>query len=180
MGLHVCHGGNQVTTPHDRDRKTPPSIAEDAPHDPKAVIEELVEQSGALTALLITRDGHVISVAGSVSYLDTTAMAALVAAMFAATREVARMVGENQFSIMLQQGRTRHVHISLVTDTVMLVVVFEDYQRIGRVRHTARRVGDRLIPLLDSASEKPRELLVEAPHFKEYALGLIDSIFEAH
>jgi predicted regulator of Ras-like GTPase activity (Roadblock/LC7/MglB family) len=106
-------------------------------------------------------------------------MAALVAGMFSATREVARMVGESQFSILLQQGQTRHVHISLVTQAVMLVVVFEDYQRIGRVRHAARRAGERLIPLLELGNEKPMELLAEAPRFKEYALGLIDSIFES-
>jgi predicted regulator of Ras-like GTPase activity (Roadblock/LC7/MglB family) len=153
-------------------------VTENAENIPKATLVEMLEQSGALTALLITKEGHVVTVAGSVSYINTTAMAALVAGMFSATREVARMVGESQFSILLQQGQTRHVHISLVTQAVMLVVVFEDYQRIGRVRHAARRAGDRLIPLMELDNEKPRELLAEAPRFKEYALGLIDSIFE--
>jgi len=175
-----------MTNQRDSDPKIPlsdPKIPLSDPKiplsDPKAVLAEMLEQSGALTALLITKEGHIVTVAGSVSYINTTAMAALVAGMFSATREVARMVGETQFSILLQQGQTRHVHISLVTESVMLVVVFEDYQRIGRVRHTARRAGDRLVSLLDSAGEKPKELLVETPRFKEYALGLIDSIFES-
>jgi hypothetical protein len=89
------------------------------------------------------------------------------------------MVGENQFSILLQQGETRHIHISLVTTAVMFVVVFEDYQRIGRIRHAARRAGDRLVPILSASNEIPQELVAGAPKFKEYALGLIDSIFEA-
>jgi predicted regulator of Ras-like GTPase activity (Roadblock/LC7/MglB family) len=145
---------------------------------PKMVLKDMLTQSGALTALLVSKEGHVIAVSGSVSYINTTAMAALVAGMFSATREVAKMVGETQFSILLQQGQTRHLHISLVTEAVMFVVVFEDYQRIGRVRHAARRAGERLIPLLELAGEAPRELVAEAPRFKEYALGLIDSIFE--
>lgn len=114
--------------------------------------------------------------AGDTSYLNTTAMAALVAGMFSATREVARMVGEQQFSILLQQGESRHIHISLVTDSVMMVIVFEDYQRIGRVRHEARKTGDKLVKMLTKKSTDAAEDL-SVPEFKEYALNLIDRIF---
>lgn len=105
-------------------------------------------------------------------------MAALVAGMFSATREVARMVGEKQFSILLQQGENRHIHISLVTDSTMMVIVFEDYQRIGRVRHEAKKAGEALAKLLAArggAEEAKKEISV--PQFREYALNLIDSIF---
>ena len=78
------------------------------------VLCSLIKGGGALTALLITRQGNMLASAGETSYLNTTAMAALVAGMFAATREVARIVGEPQFSILLQQGEKRHIHISLI------------------------------------------------------------------
>ncbi len=143
---------------------------------------DLVNDSGALTALLITKQGHAIAEAGDTSYLNTTAMAALIAGMFSATREVARMVGESQFSILLQQGSNRHIHISLVTDSVMMVVIFEDYQRIGRVRHEARKAGEKLMSSLRTNESRvtpqvAAELCV--PEFKEYALNLIDRIFTA-
>jgi len=143
---------------------------------------DLVNDSGALTALLITKEGHAIAEAGDTSYLNTTAMAALIAGMFSATREVARMVGESQFSILLQQGSNRHIHISLVTDSVMMVVIFEDYQRIGRVRHEARKAGEKLMASLRTnesrvTAQVAGELCV--PEFKEYALNLIDRIFTA-
>ena len=138
----------------------------------------LVKTSGALTALLITKEGHGIAEAGDTSYLNTTAMAALVAGMFSATREVARMVGEQQFSILLQQGETRHIHISLVTNSAMMIVIFEDYQRIGRVRHEAKKMGALVGQVLAKGTDKAKvseELSV--PEFKEYALNLIDRIF---
>ncbi len=141
---------------------------------------DLVTDSGALTALLITKEGHAIAEAGDTSYLNTTAMAALIAGMFSATREVARMVGENQFSILLQQGSNRHIHISLVTDSVMMVVIFEDYQRIGRVRHEARKVGERLVGSLRTNESRVSAQVagdLSVPEFKEYALNLIDRIF---
>lgn len=139
---------------------------------------ELVKNAEAMTALLITKEGTGLAEAGDTSYLNTTAMAALVAGMFSATREVARLVGEEQFSILLQQGETRHIHISLITDRAMLVVVFEEYQRIGRVRHEAKKVGNQIIELLepgDKESEAKDD--IQLPEFKEYALNLIDRIF---
>jgi len=154
------------------------TMAQEVADNPTAQAElyDLVNASGALTALLISKEGHAMAEAGDTSYLNTTAMAALVAGMFSATREVARMVGEQQFSILLQQGENRHIHISLVTDSFMMVVVFEDYQRIGRVRHEARKSGDKLVKTLSRrGTEKADDLSV--PEFKEYALNLIDRIF---
>lgn len=144
----------------------------------RSALDSLVDASGALTAMLITREGIGIAEAGDTTYLNTTAMAALVAGMFSATHEVARMVGERHFSILLQQGENRHIHISLVTPTTMMVIVFEDYQRIGRVRHEARRASSTLSESLssrDRRSEAGEEISV--PAFKEYAMNLIDRIF---
>jgi predicted regulator of Ras-like GTPase activity (Roadblock/LC7/MglB family) len=133
----------------------------------------------ALTALLVTKEGIAIAEAGDTSYLNTTAMSALVAGMFSATREVARMVGETQFSILLQQGENRHIHISLIADSTMLVVIFDDYQRIGLIRYEARKscpqIEEALIAEHNLAGTK---LEIGTPHFKEYALNLIDRIFE--
>jgi len=137
----------------------------------------LNEDAGARTTLLITKEGNCIAIAGDISYLDTTALAALIAGMFSATREVARLVGEDQFSILLQQGEKRHIHISLVTDSAMMVVIFEDYQRIGRVRHEARKAGIEIAEiLLPGKVGEEKEISVD--RFKEYALNLIDRIFE--
>ena len=144
----------------------------------KVPLETLVAETEALTALLITKQGTVITEAGNTESLNATAMAALVAGMFSATREVARMVGEKQFSILLQQGETRHIHISLVTDSAMMVVVFEDNQRIGRVRYAAKKVGEELARILTEEDERrTTHSDLSVPQFKEYALNLIDQIF---
>ncbi len=152
-------------------------------HNPRSPLAkqlaDLVDRSGAITALLITKEGHNVAEAGDTTYLNVTAMAALVAGMFTATREVAIMVGEEQFSILLQQGETRHIHISLVTNSVMMVIIFEDYQRIGRVRHEARRIGTNLLEIIHARDKEPNpaEQDLSVPEFKEYALNLIDRIF---
>lgn len=144
------------------------------------VLSDLTADSGALTVLLVTRQGIVLASAGNTAYLNTTAMAALVAGMFSATREVARMVGEDQFSILLQQGEKRHIHISLIGEETMMVIVFEDQNRIGMIRLNARRAADRLARELSSAAERSQASDdLALPQFREYALNLIDRIFES-
>lgn len=144
----------------------------------KQILSQLVERSGALTTLLITKDGVSIEQSGDTSYLNTSAMAALIAGMFSATREVARLVGEEQFSILLQQGENRHIHISLVYNATMMVIIFEDYNRIGLVRYEARKAAEALSEALKQEEKPGNADEISAPEFKEYALNLIDRIFE--
>ncbi len=146
--------------------------------DLKRILSDLVAKSGALTSMLVTKEGISIIEAGDTSYLNTTALAALVAGMFSATREVARLVGEKQFSILLQQGENRHIHISLIHDSTMMVIIFEDYQRIGLVRHEARRTGEVLNRIMTQGDQPHDAREIGTPQFKEYALNLIDRIFE--
>lgn len=168
--------------------------------DVDPIIANLCHEVKPITILLITRQGTVISEAGDAESINTTAMAALTAGMFSATREVAKMVGEQQFSILLQQGEKRHIHISLVTEDAMMVIVFEDYRRIGMVRVEAKKAGLKLIDIANREKAKDmappnvgtdnrgkgvsqtnstagKDEKISTPEFKEYALNLIDQIF---
>lgn len=154
----------------------------DARSAPEArrLLDELVGACGAVNAILVGKDGALLGEGGDSTSMNTTAMAALVAGMFSATREVARIVGESQFSILLQQGEKRHIHISLVDPATMMVIVFEDQARIGRVRLEAKRSGERIAQHLARRGPQtslPAEL--SSPQFREVALNLIDSIFLA-
>ena len=145
------------------------------------ILAELVTNSNALTTLLISRQGTVLATGGDSGYLNATAVAALVAGMFTATREVARLVGENQFSILLQQGELRHIHISLVSGGSMMVVIFEDHNRIGMIRHHAKKAAEKIADLAkEPAHSGDPTAEISLPKFKEYALNLIDRIFEPH
>lgn len=144
----------------------------------KDAIDDLLERTGARTAMLVTREGYNVVDSGDVSSLNTTAFAALAAGMFSATREIARMLGEKGFANLLQQGENRHIHISMVKDTMMLVVIFTEIERIGKVRFEARKTTARIEALLDAKPEKEDlHKALHTPEFKDYALQLIDRIF---
>ncbi len=143
------------------------------------LLSQLVQDTEALTALLISRHGICLGQSGNGTKLNATALAALVAGMFSATKEVANIVGEEQFSILLQQGEKRHIHISLIGNKSMMVIVFENYSRIGRVRLAAKKASRPLVELLNENRAKAEDAAqdLSIPDFKEYALNLIDQIF---
>ncbi|MBI5509666.1 MAG: roadblock/LC7 domain-containing protein [Deltaproteobacteria bacterium] len=148
-----------------------------------AILDSLVSECALRTVALVTRDGSLVTSRGDVSYLDITALAALLGGMFSATREVAKLVGEKHFSILLQQGEKRHIHISLVTNDFMLALIFEDVGKIGMIRTVTRRIAGRVGELAamdwtpsadEPASQEPAK---RSSEFREYALDLIDRIF---
>ena len=69
----------------------------------KALIR-IIKESEAKCALLVDKDGHLITRQGFTHTLDTTALAALLAGSFASTKEIARLVGEPEFSVLFHQG----------------------------------------------------------------------------
>ena len=58
------------------------------------LLTKLIKGAEAKCALLVDKDGHLITRQGFTHSLDTTALAALLAGSFASTREIARLVGE--------------------------------------------------------------------------------------
>lgn len=138
-------------------------------------LSQLNQDAEARTTMLITRQGNCLVSVGDLSYLNVTAISALVAGMFSATQEVARLVGEDHFSILLQQGEKRNIHISLVDGTIMLLIIFDDFMAMGKVRYIARKA---LKEIAEAYSSTKVEKEIDGEKFKEFAISLIDRIFE--
>ncbi len=138
-------------------------------------LSQLNQDAEARTTMLITRQGNCLVSVGDLSYLNVTAISALVAGMFSATQEVARLVGEDHFSILLQQGEKRNIHISLVDGTIMLLIIFDDFMAMGKVRYIARKA---IKEVAEAYSSTKVEKEIDGEKFKEFAISLIDRIFE--
>ena len=141
-------------------------------------LDDFIIKTKSVSIILITKDGQLITSRGDVSFINTTALAALVAGSFAATKEVASLLGEREFSILLQQGEKRHVHISLLGSIAMMVVVFENLKNVGKVRFYAKEASQKVTESLVKGGKREEERVkVELSNFKEYATNLIDTIF---
>lgn len=122
-----------------------------------SLISKMLKGAEAKCALLVDKDGHLITRQGFTHSLDTTALAALLAGSFASTKEIARLVGEPEFSVLFHQGKKDHIHMSLVGDRSILVVIFDDRTTIGMVRLYAKETSIELAKIFEKIKEQSNE-----------------------
>lgn len=142
-----------------------------------AVLTHLVERAGAHLALLVSRQGDFLGMAGRSDGVDARSVAALAAATYAATRELAGKVNEQRFEVVLLQGRERHVHTSVVGDAHILVVVFEGVHNVGKVRFAAAGAQAELSAAMRRDHEAARK---DLEGFRERASRLLDDAFSGY
>ncbi|MEA3297801.1 MAG: roadblock/LC7 domain-containing protein [candidate division Zixibacteria bacterium] len=121
----------------------------------ESLMSKMLKGAEAKCALLVDKDGHLITRQGFTHSLDTTALAALLAGSFASTKEIARLVGEPEFSVLFHQGKKDHIHMSLVGDRSILVVIFDERTTIGMVRLYAKEASIALARIFEEVKANP-------------------------
>ena len=98
------------------------------------LLAEFLRLSGAKCALLIDKEGHLVTKRGELRTIDIDTISALVAGSFAATKEMARLLGEAEFSALFHQGERDNIQLTLVGDRTLLTILFDDRTTVGMVR----------------------------------------------
>jgi len=120
-------------------------------------LDSFLELSGARCALLIDREGHMVTRRGEPLSNSQDSISALVAGSFAATREMARLLGEDEFTIMFHQGARDSIQLQLVGERALLAVLFDQRTNLGLVRFYAQEAGKRLTAVLTSILAESRD-----------------------
>ena len=109
-------------------------IYEDDSKDIDAELQKLFQQTNAILAFLVDRNGQLIASVGQrQESIDITSLASLTAGNIAAAGGMARILGEEEFSILFHEGERENIHITLIGRAV-LVVVFDQRSSLGLVR----------------------------------------------
>ena len=98
------------------------------------VLGEFLQKSEADLTVVIDRGGNVISQFGDRDVMDVTVIAALAAGSFAATRELARRIGEVEFNALYHQGNGSHMFMNSVDEDTIMITVFGPKTTVGLVR----------------------------------------------
>ncbi len=125
--------------------------------DMEAIQEELghfLREAEATCALLVHKSGQLVAKRGFTQRLDTTSLAALAAGAFASTKEIARLIGEPEFSVLFHEGRHEHIHVSLAGEHAIMVTLFDDRTTIGMIRLFASETSPRLDAIFRSAAQR--------------------------
>ncbi len=117
------------------------------------VLAGFLVQSKGKCALLVDKEGHMVTSVGKAASYDTDTISALVAGSFAATREMARLLGEDEFSLLFHQGKKDNIQLSLIGDRTLLVVIFDDTTTLGMVKLYAAECAEQLAKLFRQREE---------------------------
>ena len=148
----------------------------------KQALLRLHQDTSAMLVFLVDKNGQQIAAVGDMSTLDPAALASLTAGTVAATDGLARLIGEEEFSILFHEGEKDNIHISIVARRVILVVIFNGRASLGLVRLRARRATVELEAVFEEIAGKiDREKLAlpaerDAP-FSEITDDDIDRLF---
>ena len=144
-------------------------------------LDGFLELSGARSALLIDCDGHLVTRRGEVDQGSLDSISALIAGSFAATREMARLLGEGQFSTLFHQGKRDSIQVSLVGDVALFATVFDGRTNLGLVRYyaaeTALRLEGTLAEMKTRGPDEGGEGDQLSSDFQSSAVEALDKLF---
>ena len=115
---------------------------------------EFLTKSEAQWSALVDKGGNLFAQKGETGSLDLSILSALAAGSFAATHELAKRLGESEFSALYHEGHGQHILMSALNHECLLVTIFGEKTNIGLVRFYSQQVTGTLNDLLQKAREK--------------------------
>jgi predicted regulator of Ras-like GTPase activity (Roadblock/LC7/MglB family) len=120
------------------------SFREDDATRISSLLNGLLREANARTALLVDRTGQMLATVGEEPRFDPVAFASLTAADFSANDQLARMLGENEFGALFHQGERDSLYLADIARRVILVVIFDNRTTLGLVKLRVRTAVERL------------------------------------
>lgn len=100
-----------------------------------SVIENDLIANGIKIALVVDLSGHIIANGCSKdASCDIYSLAALAAGNFGAVDAMAKIVGEDEFSLLFHQGQDENLHFSKINDEMLLITTFGNEISLGFLR----------------------------------------------
>jgi predicted regulator of Ras-like GTPase activity (Roadblock/LC7/MglB family) len=118
------------------------------------VLQDYLQKSESDLAVIIDKGGNVISQFGDLEVMDVTIIAALAAGSFAATKELARRIGEVEFNALYHQGNGSHIFMNSVDEDTIMITVFGAQTTVGLVRFYSTGACHAMARVLKNLREK--------------------------
>jgi len=120
------------------------------------VQRELLRDGSAEHVMIVDLSGNLILERGSLDMGDILALAVLSAANFAATAEIAKLIGEEDFTLLFHKGDRRNIHFSRLGRGFIIIILFDDNISLGLVRLKLNKAIEQLIAVFDGVEGKRR------------------------
>lgn len=143
------------------------------------VLSELAAKTKASTILLADISGQLITQRGNTDDINTAILSALAASDFAATSEMAKLVGEDaKFKLLFHEGEKRNVYLSNVGDNFFLVVVFDVSVTLGLVRIYTKKAIENLLTIFEESEAGEDASAILDQDFSSMLGDMLDESFK--
>ena len=121
-------------------------------------LKEFLAKSEAQWTAVVDKGGNLFAEMGEIGSLDISILSALAAGSFAATRELAKRLGEQEFTALYHEGSHISILMTALEFDCLLITVFGDKTNIGLVRFYAQQATPGLDAALSNASETEAQM----------------------
>jgi predicted regulator of Ras-like GTPase activity (Roadblock/LC7/MglB family) len=118
------------------------------------LLREFLTDTGALCALLVDRTGRLLAEAGDTASLDGVAFASLASADFAASDQLAELLGEREFTSLYHHGAERSMFLAEIGGAAILAALFDTRTTLGMVRITTKSLIPRFAECFARLAER--------------------------
>src|SRR5437764_14260180 len=144
----------------------------------QAQLQAFLRESNARCALLVDRAGQLVATVGEAPAFDATAFASLTAADFSANDQLARLIGERDFTTLFHQGERESMYLADVARRIILVVLFDNRTTLGLVRLKMKETVHELTKLFEQVFARPTAAQGGQPGLLAGADDEIDKLFQ--
>ena len=118
-------------------------------------IEDILNQdlidNGVRCVFLIDMAGNIIAnLDNGEKQHDIYSLAALAAGNFGAVSAMAKIIGENEFSLLFHKGKNENIHFNKITTEFLLITIFGNDISLGFLRLKVSEYVERLKDILKS------------------------------
>lgn len=117
------------------------------------VLQKYLIDAGVYCAILIDMAGNILAKLdnGEKAY-EVYSLAALAAANFGAVNAIAKILGEDEFSLLFHKGEKGNMHFNKVTEDFLLITIFGQEISLGFLRLKIAESTGKIEEIVSSSS----------------------------
>ncbi len=112
------------------------------------IVERELLDAGADHVIIVDMAGNLILERGSWPMEDIMSLAVLSAANFAATAQIAKLIGEDDFTLLFHKGDKENIHFSRLGKDYIIITLFDDGVSLGLIRLKSGKVVEEVLSIL--------------------------------
>lgn len=120
----------------------------------ESIVGKELLDAGADHVIIVDMSGNLIMQQGSMHMEDIFSLAALSAANFAATAEIAKLIGEEDFSLLFHKGDKRNIHFSRLGRKHIIITLFNETVSLGLIRLKLNRAIEQMASIFKGLEGK--------------------------